>query len=117
VTENLLKDSFAVMSEQESRYSWLDHNHGASVKFVDADDSEYEVWASHCPHYTGCNKEPCAVEFLQLRDETNRKMLYMVPEECINCKVKCSRFMFLLRHASSAACFTRIFFCVPVNSY
>jgi len=44
VTENLLKDSFVVMGE-ENRYSWLDHNHGSSVKFVDADDSEFEVVA------------------------------------------------------------------------
>ena len=47
VPENLLKDSFVVMGEQENRYSWLDHNHGSSVKFVDADDSEYEVVDSH----------------------------------------------------------------------
>ena len=47
VAENLLKDSFAVMGEHEHepRFSWLDHNHSASVKFVDADDSEYEVRA------------------------------------------------------------------------
>jgi len=44
VTENLLKDSFVVMGEQgEQRYSWLDHTHATSVKFADADDSEYEV--------------------------------------------------------------------------
>jgi len=47
ITENLLKDSFTVMSEHEPRFSFLDHNHSASVKFVDADDSEYEVWALH----------------------------------------------------------------------
>jgi len=43
--EDLLKDSFAVMSDHEPRFSWLDHNHSSSaaVKFVDADDSEYEV--------------------------------------------------------------------------
>ena len=45
VAENLLKDSFVVMGDQENRYNWLDHNHGTSVKFVDAD--EYEVKASH----------------------------------------------------------------------
>jgi len=50
VTENLLKDSFAVVNEHEPRFSWLDHNHSASVKFVDAEDSEYEVWASHYRH-------------------------------------------------------------------
>ena len=33
------------MGDQENRYSWLDHNHGTSVKFADAD--EYEVKASH----------------------------------------------------------------------
>ena len=47
VTEDLLKESFVVMKDQENRFSWLDHNHGSSVKFVDADDSEYEVGASH----------------------------------------------------------------------
>jgi len=48
LTEDLLKDSFAVMSDKETRYSWLDHDHSSAVKFVDADDSEFEVWASHC---------------------------------------------------------------------
>jgi len=45
MAEDLLKDSFAVMSDHEPRFSWLDHNHSSSaaVKFVDADDSEYEV--------------------------------------------------------------------------
>lgn len=43
-SENLLKDSFAVMSDHESRFSWLDHTRG-SVKFAEDDralDSEEE---------------------------------------------------------------------------
>ena len=51
MTEDLLKDSFAVVGEQENRFSWLDHDHSTSVKFVDADDSEYEVWASCYTHF------------------------------------------------------------------
>ena len=57
-----------VMSGQEQRFSWLDHNHGSSVKFVDADDSEYEVLASHYPRYTGCNLKLSTVNILQLVD-------------------------------------------------
>jgi len=43
--ENLLKDSFAVMSDHDSRFSILEHPHTA-VKFADDDhesDSECEV--------------------------------------------------------------------------
>jgi len=43
LAENLLKDSFVVVSEHEPRFSWLDHDHSSSVKFADADDLDHEV--------------------------------------------------------------------------
>ena len=85
MTEDLLKDSFTVMCDhkQHHRLSWSDHNHGSSVKFVDAahgSDSEYEVGALHtvCAGQNITKAVPCCEISQLLPMVGDRNVIWLV---------------------------------------
>ena len=87
-TEDLLKDSFTVMSDHEHhhRLSWSDHNHGSSVKFVDAahgSDSEYEVGALHtaCAGRNITEDVPCCEISKFLPTVGDRNVIWIVGQQ------------------------------------